>query len=92
MDEAARIWRDLGGAWLRGKGAACRGGKREFGVWKTPLCMAPDNVLLQLFQIDRSRMPPGCGGAGGKHGRMAELQSQWLTRRKPSAGSASVAE
>ena len=35
-----------------------RGDMRDFGAWKYLMCMAPDNVLLELFQIDTGDMPP----------------------------------
>ena len=35
-----------------------RGDMRDFGAWKYLMCMAPDNVLLELFQIDTGGMPP----------------------------------
>lgn len=31
---------------------------REFGTWRYVMCAAPDDVLLELFQIDVEQMPP----------------------------------
>ncbi|MCZ6473406.1 MAG: VOC family protein [SAR324 cluster bacterium] len=43
---------------LRGKGVSLRSAPRDFGAWKYLMCMAPDNVLLELFQIDTAQAPP----------------------------------
>jgi hypothetical protein len=39
-------------------GVALRSGIREFGNWRYIMCPAPDEVLLELFQIDTESMPP----------------------------------
>jgi len=42
---------------LLSKGVTFRSGVREFETWRYIMCPAPDNVLLELFQIDREKMP-----------------------------------
>ena len=44
---------------LVAKGVQFRSEIREFGSWRYLMCPAPDNVLLELFQIDVDPMPPG---------------------------------
>lgn len=39
-------------------GTPFRSGMREFGSWRYIMCPAPDDVLLELFQIDVEKMPP----------------------------------
>jgi catechol 2,3-dioxygenase-like lactoylglutathione lyase family enzyme len=39
-------------------GTAFRSDVREFGTWRYIMCPAPDNVLLELFEIDLDSMPP----------------------------------
>jgi catechol 2,3-dioxygenase-like lactoylglutathione lyase family enzyme len=39
-------------------GVEFRSGIREFNSWRYIMCPAPDNVLLELFQIDVEKMPP----------------------------------
>ena len=64
---------DTGGAWhhigvrtddlralhrrLLDEGVSFRSGIREFGTWRYIMCAAPDNVLLELFEIETDRMP-----------------------------------
>ncbi|MGK0168967.1 MAG: catechol 2,3-dioxygenase-like lactoylglutathione lyase family enzyme [Gammaproteobacteria bacterium] len=43
---------------LLSRGVTFRSGVREFETWRYIMCPAPDNVLLELFQIDREKMPP----------------------------------
>ena len=43
---------------LRSGGAELGAGIRDFGTWKYLMCMAPDNVLLELFQVDLAGLPP----------------------------------
>jgi len=43
---------------LVSKGILFRSDIREFGTWRYLMCPAPDNVLLELFQIDIEEMPP----------------------------------
>ena len=43
---------------LVSKGVLFRSDIREFGTWRYLMCPAPDNVLLELFQIDIEEMPP----------------------------------
>ena len=38
-------------------GTSFRSGVREFGTWRYIMCPAPDNVLLELFEIDVDSMP-----------------------------------
>jgi catechol 2,3-dioxygenase-like lactoylglutathione lyase family enzyme len=42
---------------LLAMGVALRSGIREFGNWRYIMCLAPDDVLLELFQIDTESMP-----------------------------------
>lgn len=42
---------------LGGMGVAFRSGVREFGSWRYLMCPAPDDVLLELFEIDVDAMP-----------------------------------
>ena len=43
---------------LAAQGVPFRSGVREFGSWRYVMCAAPDDVLLELFQIDTEKMPP----------------------------------
>ena len=43
---------------LLAMGVTFRSEIREFGNWRYIMCMAPDGVLLELFQIDTDDMPP----------------------------------
>ena len=43
---------------LKAMGTPLRSGVREFGSWRYLMCPAPDNVLLELFQIDLDGMSP----------------------------------
>jgi catechol 2,3-dioxygenase-like lactoylglutathione lyase family enzyme len=43
---------------LLAMGTTFRSGIREFGTWRYLMCPAPDNVLLELFEIDVASMPP----------------------------------
>ncbi len=43
---------------LLAAGVALRSGIREFGSWRYLMCPAPDDVLLELFEIDTSAMEP----------------------------------
>ena len=40
-------------------GVRFRNGIREFGTWRYLMCPAPDQVLIELFEIDAASMPPG---------------------------------
>ena len=42
---------------LETKGLQLRSPIRDFGSWKYIMCAAPDNVLLELFEIDVAAMP-----------------------------------
>ena len=39
-------------------GTTFRSGVREFGTWRYIMCPAPDDVLLELFEIDVDSMSP----------------------------------
>jgi catechol 2,3-dioxygenase-like lactoylglutathione lyase family enzyme len=43
---------------MKARGVAFRSEIREFGSWRYIMCAAPDNVLLELFEIDAGKMPP----------------------------------
>jgi len=38
-------------------GVTFRSEVREFGTWRYIMCPAPDDVLLELFEIDTASMP-----------------------------------
>ena len=38
-------------------GVMFRSGVREFGTWRYIMCPAPDDVLLEIFEIDTASMP-----------------------------------
>jgi predicted enzyme related to lactoylglutathione lyase len=46
-------------AHMRARGMSFRKGITDFGFWKYVMVMAPDNVLLELFQIIPEKVPPG---------------------------------
>ncbi len=46
-------------AHMKARGMSFRKGITDFGFWKYVMVMAPDNVLLELFQIIPERVPPG---------------------------------
>ncbi|MFT5180153.1 MAG: catechol 2,3-dioxygenase-like lactoylglutathione lyase family enzyme [Alphaproteobacteria bacterium] len=52
---------------LRAAGVGFRSGIRDFGAWKYIMCPAPDNVLLELFEVDASQLE---GGAAEYFGDM----------------------
>ena len=33
-------------------------GIREFGTWRYLMCPAPDEILIELFEIEAASMPP----------------------------------
>lgn len=39
-------------------GVRFRSGIREFGTWRYLMCPAPDQILIELFEIDAASMPP----------------------------------
>ena len=41
---------------LRDAGVEFRSAIRDFGAWKYLMCSAPDNVLLELFEVDSDRL------------------------------------
>jgi catechol 2,3-dioxygenase-like lactoylglutathione lyase family enzyme len=43
---------------MKGKDTEFRSEVREFGNWRYIMCAAPDDVLLELFEIDVEDMPP----------------------------------
>jgi len=38
-------------------GVTFRSEVREFGTWRYIMCPGPDDVLLELFEIDTASMP-----------------------------------
>ena len=44
---------------LTESGIEFRSGIRDFGAWKYIMCPAPDNVLLELFEVDSSKLQGG---------------------------------
>lgn len=44
---------------LRTAGVEFRSSIRDFGAWKYIMCPAPDNVLLELFQVDETQLEGG---------------------------------
>jgi len=46
-------------AHMKGKGFQFRKEISDFGFWKYVMVQAPDNVLLELFQIIPEKLPPG---------------------------------
>jgi catechol 2,3-dioxygenase-like lactoylglutathione lyase family enzyme len=51
---------DLDGvvARMREKGVPLKKGVTDFGVWKYIMVPAPDDILIELFQVDREQIPP----------------------------------
>ena len=43
---------------LRSGGVAVRKGITDLGFWKYVMVPAPDNILIELFQVDKSKLPP----------------------------------
>lgn len=43
---------------LRHLGVPLRGPIRDFGGWRYLMCPAPDEVLLELFEVDTDRVEP----------------------------------
>jgi len=39
-------------------GVRFRSGIREFGTWRYLMCPSPDQILIELFEIDAASMPP----------------------------------
>jgi catechol 2,3-dioxygenase-like lactoylglutathione lyase family enzyme len=39
-------------------GVRFRSGIREFGTWRYLMCPAPDQILIELFEIEAASMPP----------------------------------
>ncbi len=52
-------------AHMRGHGAVFRNDIREYGFWRYIMCAAPDDVLLELFQVDGDDLPPELAGYFG---------------------------
>ena len=42
------------------QGVTFRSDIHEFGSWRYIMCMAPDNVLLELFEVVQDRLEPAC--------------------------------
>ena len=43
---------------LVARGVAIRSEVREFGSWRYVMCPAPDDVLLELFEVDGDQLDP----------------------------------
>lgn len=43
---------------LQAAGVSFRKPIADFGIWKYVMAPAPDNVLLELFQVDQAKLPP----------------------------------
>lgn len=43
---------------LRERGVEFRADLREFGSWRYMMCAAPDNILLELFEVDSAQLSP----------------------------------
>ncbi len=43
---------------LRSAGVALRKGITDLGFWKYVMVPAPDNILIELFQVDKGKLPP----------------------------------
>jgi len=46
-------------AHMKARGFQFRKGISDFGFWKYVMVQAPDNVLLELFQIVKEKLPDG---------------------------------
>ena len=44
---------------MLGRGVTFRSEIREFGSWRYLMCLAPDNVLLELFEVERDGLDAG---------------------------------
>jgi catechol 2,3-dioxygenase-like lactoylglutathione lyase family enzyme len=44
---------------MKSKGCLFRKGIADFGFWKYVMVQAPDNVLIELFQIVKEKLPEG---------------------------------
>jgi catechol 2,3-dioxygenase-like lactoylglutathione lyase family enzyme len=42
---------------LKDRGVTLRKGVTDFGVWKYVMVPAPDNVLIELFEVDAGALP-----------------------------------
>ena len=42
---------------LRSAGVALRKGITDLGFWKYVMVPAPDDILIELFQVDKSKLP-----------------------------------
>jgi catechol 2,3-dioxygenase-like lactoylglutathione lyase family enzyme len=51
---------------MRSKGALFRSEIRDFGNWRYIMTAAPDNVLLELFQIDLNTIEPALADYFGR--------------------------
>lgn len=43
---------------LRAGGVALRKGITDLGFWKYVMVPAPDDILIELFQVEKSKLPP----------------------------------
>lgn len=43
---------------MRAKGVAFNKGITDLGAWKYVMVPAPDQILIELFEVDKAQMPP----------------------------------
>jgi catechol 2,3-dioxygenase-like lactoylglutathione lyase family enzyme len=43
---------------LRSKGVFLKKDITDLGFWKYVMVLAPDEILIELFQVDRAKLPP----------------------------------
>jgi catechol 2,3-dioxygenase-like lactoylglutathione lyase family enzyme len=43
---------------LKSGGVVLRKGVTDLGFWKYVMVPAPDDILIELFQVDKSKLPP----------------------------------
>ena len=53
-------------AHMRARGVAFRSEIREFGHWRYVMVAAPDDVLLELFEVDETIEAPLAAHFGGR--------------------------
>jgi len=46
-------------SWLRENGVALDKGITDLGSWKYVMVPAPDDILIELFQVDKTKIPAG---------------------------------
>lgn len=47
---------------LQARGVPLRKGVTELGAWRYIMVLAPDDVLVELFQVDREKLPEAVRG------------------------------